>query len=358
MQVRLLDVTQSDEWHGYLDQMTHSDIYFTPEYCKIYEDNGEGKAQLYVFIEGEGIICYPYLLRAIPSVGSYPVDLYDITTPYGYGGPLCNVNEKDEREQLFQRFTVNFHSYCQENHIVSEFVRFHPILQNSEDYLGVCPSYLRETVYIDLTRDHIREQYAKKKQNRIRHSLKEDLLIVHRPAKELEHFLRLYYSTMDKKQASSYYYFSEQFLHNTVHYLNDHIELIEVEHEGQVIASCMFLHDKDIAHYHLMGSNKEYLHLNAVNLMIDYAAHWAKDMNCSYLHLGGGHENQDDLLRFKKGFNPECQTKFYIGRKIHCPEHYAALVSEQFEADDTSGEHEGYFPLYRCDSPSKETIKH
>ena len=109
MATRILDLSERHIWNRYLSRIERKDIYFTPEYCEIYERNGEGKAQLFVYEEGENFVYYPFLLRNLnelsylsKSVAKHGT-LYDITTPYGYGGPITNTNDENvARALLFQ----------------------------------------------------------------------------------------------------------------------------------------------------------------------------------------------------------------------------------------------------------------
>lgn len=352
MQVHILGADNAAEWYRYLQELPKADIYFTPDYCKIYEENGEGQAQLFVYTEGNKFVYYPYIMRkvngeSIIQMNNTDIDLYDITTPYGYGGPLSNVIHQEERQELYRNFSEHFHEHCINNRIITEFVRFHPLLRNHNDYQQVAPTFVRNTVYIDLrlSNEEVWRNYSQGNRNRIRRAHKEGLVISHQDPHHLENFLELYYSTMEKKQANDYYYFNERFMANTLAYLQGNIELIEVKHGDKVIASCMFMVHGRYAHYHLMGSDRQNLNLCPVNLLIDYAASWAREKGCHYLHLGGGYLGEDNLYRFKRGFNTKDQLDFYIGRRIHCLDSYENIM--RCLGSNHPEQSNEYFPAYR-----------
>ncbi|WP_158301952.1 GNAT family N-acetyltransferase [Paenibacillus mesophilus] len=337
-------------WNRYISEICDADIYYRAEYCKIYEENGEGLARLFIYEEGDLFVCYPFLLRSIdhlPAVqeAGFREPLYDIVTPYGYGGPLSNINCAEARSGIFQRFSEQFSRYCIDQRIVSEFVRFHPILNNVEHYQSIDSIFLRNTVCLRLQEDEdiIVSRYKPENRNRIRRAIKEGLSAVYSPPDRIEHLLKLYYSTMDRNHAQSYYYFSESFFGNTVQFLKGNIDLIEIKHQDQVIASCLFMHYGKYVHYHLLGCDQEYLKLGPINLLIHELMLWAKRNGCEYLHLGGGYTGNDSLYRFKKTFDMKQSFDYYIGKKIHLPDIYRKLQeSVPFEL---AGDE--YFPIYR-----------
>jgi Acetyltransferase (GNAT) domain len=366
MTFRILDLNDKKTWHDYFNRLSRKDVYFTPEYCEIYEKNGDGKAQLFLYEEGENFIFYPYLLRNLndlPYVSQVVEkygELYDITTPYGYGGPVTNVKEDTNVHPIMRRFTNSFREYCYSANIITEFVRFHPLLQNQTIYSGIEKTYLRDTIQIDLLPDYetIWANYDTKNRNRIRKSKTYDLRIVHRTSDELSDFLKLYYSTMTKAKARDYYFFSEDFFRNTIHLLKEKIELIEViTKNDQVIMTSLFIYGDDYIHYHLSGSDRDHLKLAANNLILDYAAKWAKENGFKSLHLGGGYSGNDDsLYKFKKHFNKKGNLPFHIGKQIHNPIIYGELSS--LIRDNL----QDYFPVYRHPDwhhplPDKEAIE-
>ncbi len=350
MVYKIFALSERESWHHFLEKTESKDIYFTPEYFEIYERNGEGMAQLFLFENGNDFIYYPFLLRDLPKT-AYTAeaqrkygDLYDITTPYGYGGPISNTKDEVKKKQLYRQFEESFNSYCCQNNIISEFVRFHPFIRNEVDYQDIESTLNRHTIYVDLSvdLDEIWANYDNKNRNRLRKAMANKYFsMVHRSPSELENFLNLYYKTMDKKNAFEYYYFQRDFFENQVELLGDHLELIEVMMDDKVILSCFFMHYGDFIHYHLLGSDEEYLQYSPNNSLIHYVVEWAKSKGKKVLHLGGGYAGDTDTLyRFKKRFNKYGDLPFYIGKRIRNEEIYQELVKNLLVS-------ENYFPLYR-----------
>ena len=119
------------------------DIYYNPEYCKLYEKIEDGTVETFTCESEAGKIEHLFIKRKIHSdtVDGY----FDIITPYGYGGPL--IIDCRNKESLLAEFGKSFSAYCEQNRIVSEFIRFHPISQNALDFTGIYDvEYSRHTV--------------------------------------------------------------------------------------------------------------------------------------------------------------------------------------------------------------------
>ncbi|MCR8844162.1 GNAT family N-acetyltransferase [Paenibacillus sp. SC116] len=354
MNVVLLDMENREKWNTYTRAALDTDVYFSAEYCRVYEDNGEGKAQLFVYEEGDEFVCYPYLLRDashLPGLRELNVTkpIYDITTPYGYGGPISNVADADRRTRLFRNFEYQFDAYCHEHRIVSEFVRFHPLLNNWRDYNDVNPEFVRNTVFVDLTlsEEDMLTTFSRDNRNRIRRAQREGFYVTIKEPTRLDNLIRLYDATMLKKQASTYYYFDRNFFQNTTSYLEGYVKLMEVHADDKVIASCLFMHEGDYAHYHLMGSDQAYLKAAPINLLIYEAALWAKSQGFKKLHLGGGVTGNDNLFRFKRSFNEREWADFYVGRRIRHQSLYDAAALILNKQHGIAGTESAYFPMYR-----------
>ena len=124
MKYRVLTTHDSGEWHDILERVPESDVYFLPEYHRVYELNGEGMARAFVAWEGDDLLFYPFLVRPIEKIGheSIPQSYYDIETVYGYSGPLATNNNPEFLERAWKSFSV----WCANEHVVAEFIRFHP----------------------------------------------------------------------------------------------------------------------------------------------------------------------------------------------------------------------------------------
>ena len=122
MKFEVLSLKDKKEWSALLSKLPieQQDIYFTPEYYELYENNGDGKAQCFVFEENDEIALYPFLINSVNELG-YDLDneYFDIQGAYGYNGIVSTTIDKD----FINLFSKSFNIFCSNNNIIAEFQR-------------------------------------------------------------------------------------------------------------------------------------------------------------------------------------------------------------------------------------------
>lgn len=303
--------------------------------------NDGGTPILVHYIKNDSSLAYVAMKRKINETH------FDLCTPYGYGGALVRNSSKD----FIGAFKKVFQGYCLENNIVSEFIRFSPFLGNHINMENYCDVVLAgNMVTIDLQSYEVLWKNLKDKcRNRIRKAQKNGIVVRHDCTYDsLMLFIELYNETMDRNNATNYYYFSKKFYENLYEQLRDYMELFYAIYEGEVISSYMVFYNQNGAHCHLGSTKSEYIKLSPANLVIYEAAKWGSERGIPFLHLGGGVGLQDDqLLRFKKTFNKGPLSKYYIGKKILNQEEYIKLVELRSRCDSSFNKDTTFFPAYR-----------
>ena len=161
-----IPVTAAERWQEYLEEAPH-DFYHNAAYHRFSEQNGAGLAFLAVYEEGERRLVWPYLLW--PIGGLKGEGLYDVTSVYGYAGPLSMLPQPDEAFLL--RAFRGMAGLWRDQGVVSVFTRFHPLLENHRLSLGASGLLQQgETISIDLpqTAESIWENYRKSLRRDIR----------------------------------------------------------------------------------------------------------------------------------------------------------------------------------------------
>lgn len=336
-------MSQSMEWDEIVKGFAKYDVYYLSGYVRAFMIHGDGEPQLLYYEAGGLKAIYVYMKRKTDLEG-----YYDSVTPYGYGGVLF---EGDTSEPKLQAFWKEYLEVMEREHIVDNFVRYHPVLKNAEPMKSISNVIdLGKTIAFDLSSpDVIWENIISKNRNMIRKAEKNGIEIRH--GKDLtlfEDFRRIYNATMEKDNAEEYYFFGEKFYESVHNELHDNYEMFYAVLNGEIIAMSIMLFANDQMHYHLSGSMIEYRNLAPSNLLLYKAALWGCEHGYKTFHLGGGvGSGEDNLYKFKAAFNRNSDYQFSIGKQIFDQEKYDELVKIRRESDSTFDENSSYFPLYR-----------
>ncbi|WP_035187460.1 peptidoglycan bridge formation glycyltransferase FemA/FemB family protein [Alteribacter aurantiacus] len=323
------------------------DIYFEPNYGKLYEKIENGVCDVFRHVSPHGTIHHMFIKRVIPIYINNQT-YYDLVSPYGYGGPVIINCDRDHKSELIEDFNINFQKYCEENNIVSEFARFHPIVGNAGDFQSIYRvENIRKTVGTNLHdfEDPITKEFSKSTRKTIRKILNSGVTyrIIESP-NNINKFKEIYYSTMDRNDASDYYYFDDNYFDNCLKYFRNHIILVEVLFEDTVIASGFYFVYGEVVHAHLSGTLKGYLHFSPAYIIKHATGEWAIEHGIKLIHYGGGTSNSldDPLYQFKKKFGKNTEFDFQIGKKVWNTDVYKQLCYKKEIDSDVN-----FFPAYR-----------
>ena len=339
-----LKVIQSEDiWNKIVEDFELTDIYYTYEYCYNNARLEKGTTKLLYYKSHLGVVIYPIIERRIDT--SYSREIYDIITPYGYGGPLVLGSK-----EILKDFRIELAIYCKTENIISEIIRFHPLLNNAKMMDSHCKlEYIRKTTAVDLSNDieTIKANYSKMNKRNIKRACKNGLICksVNKTTENINTFLEIYNETMDRQNALPFYYFPFNHIENV---LNDtrlyNAHLLFVYYNDKVISVAILFTTEKYAHYYLGASISKYLNLRPNNLVFDYMVQLSKEKGCAFLHLGGGYQEDDGLFKYKCSFSNNNVYNYYIGKSIFNKKIYDILVDERKKKHDLN---ENYFPLYR-----------
>lgn len=325
--------------------MEYPDIYFEPDYAELYETE-ENRAVEYRFECEYGFITNLFLKRQIDIKLPDEVQYFDIVTPYGYGGPV--IHWTNDKEKLIQAYMDDFGRYTEKEHIIAEFVRFHPILGNGVDFKEVYKSIFdRKTVGTNLTYDDVvAKEFSKHKRKDIRKALKNPEIryeVTENPS-TLQDFLKIYYSTMDRDKADDYYYFKPDYFQTMLEKFREHITAGRVFLGDQLIAMGVYFRYGKYLHAHLSGTLSEYLDYSPANILKYALAVYGHENGYEVIHYGGGTSRspENGVYKFKKEFGKNTEFDFYIAKKVWNEEIYKQICST-VGADVNSD----FFPAYR-----------
>lgn len=343
-------MTDRCEWDDIISKFSQADSYYTFDYVNALRIHGDGTPYIF-FYEGDknNSALNVVMLRNIGDIEYIHLDMndyYDIISPYGYGGFIYNGNWDVES---LAKLEIDYTKFCIENNIVCEFVRFHPILRNYEKGKYIYETvYIGDTVYINLeNEDIIWNNITSKNRNMIRKSLKNNVKIFHTNSRNLIHtFMEMYKETMDRDEATSYYYFEKEYYEAIFESQNEDVNFFYAMLDEEIISMSIILKHASQLHYHLSASRYKYRGLAPTNLLLYEVAKWGVSQGCTTFHLGGGvgGDPEDSLFKFKKSFNRNSESKFYIGKKIFDKKVYDMIVES---IPSKKKLRDNFFPVYR-----------
>ena len=345
MVLTVYTLEQSEQWDAIVRSFKEYDVYWLSGYVKAFQLHGDGEPLLF-FYEGSDTRGINVVMKRDVAKDEHfkgKIDegqYFDFATPYGYGGWII---EGEKTEELFEAYE----KWLRKNGIISEFVRFHPMVKNhdvSQPFYEVIQ--LGEVVHMDLSSpEDIWNNIISKNRNMIRKAIKNGIVIYNGRFPEIyEKFRTIYNGTMDKDDAEEYYYFGPEFYQSVLADLPQNAQVFWAEKEGQVIAASIMLATNGRMNYHLSGSLREFSSLAPTNLLLFQAALWGCANGYKTLYLGGGvGSGEDSLFKFKRAFYKGDLNRFYIGKRVYDQEKYDELVDIRNEEISSS-----FFPKYRA----------
>lgn len=341
--IQIYNIDNSSKWDEIVTSFVDYDVYYLSGYARSFYVHGDGEPQLLYYTNESLRAIYVYMKRKTAIDG-----VYDSITPYGYGGVLFD-GEVNEANLLL--FSDEFLQKMQDENIISDFVRYHPMLANAVSMKSISQVIdLGNTIAMDLTSPEvIWENITSKNRNIIRKAQKNNIQIHHTDDYSIfQSFISIYNKTMDRDNADEYYYFKEDFYKAIFDYLKSNFQVFYATLDGQIIAASIILYANKQVHYHLSGSLIEYRHLAPTNLLLYQVALWGCENGFKTLHLGGGlGSGNDNLYKFKAAFNRNSGLQFSIGKQIFNHELYDKLVDLRLQQNPNFNLESKYFPLYR-----------
>lgn len=355
-------IKNGDEWDGVVKAAKAYDFYHLYSYHRIAGKNGEGEPFLFVYREGERFAAVPFLMREVSQVEGLETagkGLFDVGSVYGYPGPL--TNSKKVADDFSRQFSRQLKQFFVEHSVVTAFTRLHPVLENQGFLTEGELIQLGETVSIDLSLspEEQRKQFRKNHIRNIKRAYKNGVRVfLDEEWKHLDAFLDIYTLTMDKVNASQFYYFDRDYFLALRDGLGESLKLFAAEYEGKIISAGLFTVTGAMAQYHLGGTLPEYLKLSAFTCIIDEARAHAADRGAAVFHLGGGLGSEEDsLFHFKAGFS-HCRHPFYVWKFIVNPPLYKKLeqTKEKWNRKNKLAyANENFSPIYRGETMPDNT---
>jgi len=337
---RIIKLFEKEDWKYYVGNSLQYDFYHTWHYHSL---DMVGEPLLFVYEEAGNYLAFPLIKRKIPG-SKY----FDLTSVYGYTGPISNQKFSELGTGFLENFNLSFMEFLAEDKIVSVFSRLHPFFDQrlALSKLGGIHSN-GKTVAIDLTVpiEEQRKKYHRSLRGKI-NQLKRKGYEVRESAEleDLDIFANIYTENMKRIGATDSYLFPGSYFRALYNSDELNSKLLLVYLNNQAVSGAYIVCTNDIIQAHLLGTLTEYLSDSPAKLLTDEITVIGRRMGARYFHLGGGlNFKKDSLFEWKACFS-ELILDFSSWRYIAHPKVYDALLKMQKINPETDID---FFPLYR-----------
>jgi hypothetical protein len=341
---------QLRDWLELWEQWPEREVSAHPNYVALFAKPGD-KVVSVGYCGISGVILFPLLLRPLSREPWVPdgCNWLDATTPYGYGGPFCwNCSPLEVRN-----FWRSLRCWASECGLVSLFARlslFPEQLANFEgNVLEDRPNVVRT---LELQPDKLWMDYEHKVRKNVKRAVREGVHIFHEPGvSHLEDFLEIYYQTMDRRSAATNYYFQPDFFYKLATGLAGKFVFFYAEREKKIISAELVLVSQKNIYSFLGGTRADALDLRANDLLKHEIILWGINTNKRSFVLGGGHEPNDGIFRYKLSFAPKGVVPFRTGQIVFDQAALSRLVVCRNQWESSKGRSwipkSNFFPPYR-----------
>lgn len=331
---------EKTEWDAYVKRSRDYDVYHTWYYHSL---NQVGEPLLFVYEEPGFFIAFPVVKRSIANSS-----FYDLTSVYGYAGPVSDCDFNTITVTSLQDFKEAFCRFLREERCVCVFTRLYPFLNQHYllDYIGhVSPN--GSTIYMDLsmTVEEQRSRYHKRLKRQVKKLREAGYTIKDSCSpQEITLFTEMYHKNMDRLNANKSYYFDEAYFTGLLNQKEFDNRLILIYDGPELICGAVILISDKVVRNHLSATSEKYLHESPSKLLTDEISMIGRRLGKKIFHLGGGVGGKEDsLFEFKRHFS-DLQIADRIWCYINDQEAYDALVLQRIPEIHSES---AFFPAYR-----------
>jgi hypothetical protein len=305
--------------------------YFDPDKCDVFHlpavlDVIYGNNWYSILIsDGSNAFFHVFSPKEIAGTG-----YYDIEPFLGYNGFIIN-NENPDRNFITAAIQM-YKSYCYENNIIAEIIRFNPVLNNheifntNELFFNIEP--VKEIVVANCVREENLQlnEFGKSRKRDIKTALKLLDIEVDRSPFNYADFYSLYLRNLDRNKAKSEWYFTESFFSNASKSSVFFLFKVKDKYDRIHSTSIFILHT--LCSYYFLAANNPPILPGANDLLIFEMCKFASLMNSGKLILGGGNSarTDDPLLLYKKKFSSN-RHFLYLGKMVHNKDVFESFCS-------------------------------
>lgn len=324
----LIAASETARWRAALALLAQSDPSYLPEYHLAYALRVPGaRALLWHFSDEGHHFLYPFLLTPV-TIGDGPSGCHDISSVYGYTGPLATTADSD----FLRRAWLAFGRFEQAHHVVAEFTRFNPFHASqrfAHPHTQVSENRMLAVSELPPTPQELLLKLGAKTRNMLRKAQREGLQWRElEPSSHLGAFRELYAQTMQRNQAPEFFRYDDAYWAQLLRLQAGELRLFAACAGKTMVAAAMAVAHGPVGLYHLGASLPDYARLGAGNLSLFGMSCGLLASGVRLLNMTGGRTRaQDDPLLLFKRSNATGQAVFHIGRRVVDTAAYNALAA-------------------------------
>lgn len=326
-----------DAWIALYDAWPDREVFAHPAYVALFATPTERPLAAFARF-GDGWVLYPFILRPLEDGEA------DLTTPYGYGGPFRHGNADAPA------FWAAFDAWAASQRVVSEFVRLSLFPEQRLAYPGQTEVKLQNVVCSLLPdEDALWSGFDHKVRKNVNKAKRSGVTIeIDTGPERLDEFLRIYETTMDRREARKSYYFSRAFFETIASALQGGYAFLHALVGGRIVSTELALVSAHNVYSFLGGTEEAAFDLRPNDLLKYELIRWAKREGRSRFVLGGGYAPDDGIFKYKRAFAPNGLYPFEVGTRVLDRAAYDELVERRRAADAAWSPLPGFFPAYRA----------
>ena len=338
MSYQSLIIRDRGSWDAYVEKSYFHEAFHSWDYHTL---NQAGEPMLFVHQEDDLFIAMPVIKRAIEDS-----PFFDMTSVYGYSGPISNGNLLNIGKVTISKFRDAFINFMIEEQAICIFSRLHPFgcQQRILEAIGGVKANGR-TLYMDLTLPVAQQEaaYDRRLFRQIKKLRKSNYRVIEcSDDHAIRAFADIYYQNMDRLNVSTRYYFDVKYFTGLLNMPGFDNKLLLIYDGVNLICGAILLISQYIIRNHLSATSNDYFKDSPSKLLTDEISAIGRRMGKTIFHLGGGvGGTEDSLFEFKRRFS-DLQVEDFMWCYINDEDNYNQLVNRTKQESTLN-----YFPLYR-----------
>jgi CelD/BcsL family acetyltransferase involved in cellulose biosynthesis len=302
-----------------------------PAYGRLFARPGERPVAL-VIERPDCAALLPLIIRKVQD------GLYDAISPYGYGGPFFSAG--GDSEGVLDAVS----HWAGEEGLCSVFLRL------SLDFVPSCRAEVVEAshnVVVDLRRqpEELWDNYEHKVRKNVKKALRAGCTVSRfELLDDVDGFLDVYEATMQRRGAAAWYHFDRAFIARLADDLASSYSTFAVhDSDGRLVSVEIVLESDKYLYSFLGGTLRDAFPMSPNDLLKHEIVQHGQRTGRSGFILGGGHQPDDGIFRYKRAFDPAGVRPFRVAKIIGDQRRYVNLAISRERPVDTS-----FFPAYRA----------